>query len=46
MTRLEFAAECGIRLVDWGVALESPIVQAALLDRDDDAVRRALDEEF
>ena len=46
MTRYEFIAACGERLIPVDLALENDAVTAALKDRDDDAVCNALDTEF
>ena len=46
MTRMEFMSLCGELLIDPAIALECDTVQDALIDRDDEAVRQALIEEF
>ncbi len=46
MSRTEFVAECGARLIAPEIALESDTVRAALRSRDDAAIIAALDGEF
>lgn len=46
MTASQFNAECLARLVEPGIALENEELRQALQERDDDEVRRILNEEF
>ena len=46
MTRNEFNAACGARLIDPALALESDTIRAALMARDDAAVLTTLDQDF
>lgn len=46
MTKLEFFCECGQRLIDPGIAVENDHLKQALEEKDDDKVRKILDEEF
>ena len=43
MSKLEFIAECGKRLIDVAMALENERIIEALLNRDDDSVIFELD---
>lgn len=46
MTRLEFMALCGERLIDVGLALENDAIAMALKKKDDELVKTLLDSEF
>lgn len=46
MTRTQFRQECDQRLIDWHLAAENEDIRAALAARDDEEVKRLLDEEF
>ena len=46
MTRFEFLAECGKRLIDVGLALEHDGIRQALMDRDRKRVLYILDNEI
>ena len=46
MTRLEFMAECGERLIDIDLALEDETLRKALKARDNGQVKKILDEMF
>ena len=46
MTKIEFVALCGEYLIDPGLACESEAIRKALLNRDDEEVKRLLESEF
>lgn len=46
MTKIQFAIECGKRLIDPDIALENENIERFLKERNDEKVLEALDKEF